>query len=191
MLWAIKPIIQLSTLMEFRFLFELHQVCLFFDLSFSIFKKILITISKYQIATCESGFLELSNQTCSELTSCTGNYALAVIDPLKTEMPTSLVPGRVAGTNSLEIVVQHPAVKGRVVKSIVLNATNADCNYPGANWFHGLDPTSQVLEVLAARVETLRGRGIAADRIVLDPGIGFGKTVEHNFELLPRQRSMK
>lgn len=58
-------------------------------------------------------------------------------------MPTSLVPGRVAGTNSLEIVVQHPAVKGRVVKSIVLNATNADCNYPGANWFHGLDPTSQ------------------------------------------------
>ena len=27
-------------------------------------------------------------------------------------------------------------------------------------------------------------RGIAADRIVLDQGIGFGKTAEHNFALL-------
>ena len=52
------------------------------------------------------------------------------------------------------------------------------------------DVVSQVREVLAARVETLRGRGIAADRIVLDPGIGFGKTVEHNFELLRRQREL-
>ena len=52
------------------------------------------------------------------------------------------------------------------------------------------DVVSQVREVLAARVETLRERGIAADRIVLDPGIGFGKTVEHNFELLRRQREL-
>lgn len=52
------------------------------------------------------------------------------------------------------------------------------------------DVVSQVREVLAARVETLRGRGIAADRIVLDPGIGFGKTLEHNFELLRRQREL-
>jgi dihydropteroate synthase len=30
------------------------------------------------------------------------------------------------------------------------------------------------------------GAGIAAERILLDPGIGFGKTVEHNLELLRR-----
>ncbi len=30
------------------------------------------------------------------------------------------------------------------------------------------------------------GRGIAEERILLDPGIGFGKTVEHNLELLRR-----
>ena len=28
---------------------------------------------------------------------------------------------------------------------------------------------------------------MARERIVLDPGIGFGKTVEHNLELLQRQ----
>jgi dihydropteroate synthase len=30
------------------------------------------------------------------------------------------------------------------------------------------------------------GQGIAEERIVLDPGIGFGKTVAHNLELLRR-----
>jgi dihydropteroate synthase len=29
-------------------------------------------------------------------------------------------------------------------------------------------------------------RGVPEDRICLDPGIGFGKTVEHNIELLRR-----
>ena len=87
--------------------------------------------------------MENATQSCIEVTQCTANYALETIDPLKTEFPTSLVPGRVAGTNSLEIVVQHPAVKGRVVRTIVLNATNAACNYPGDNWWHGVDATSQ------------------------------------------------
>jgi dihydropteroate synthase len=33
-------------------------------------------------------------------------------------------------------------------------------------------------------------RGVASQRIALDPGIGFGKTVAHNFELLRRQREL-
>jgi dihydropteroate synthase len=34
-----------------------------------------------------------------------------------------------------------------------------------------------------ARVDALLTAGIAADRIVLDPGLGFAKTAEHNWEL--------
>ena len=30
--------------------------------------------------------------------------------------------------------------------------------------------------------------GISADRVILDPGFGFGKTTKHNFELLHRLR---
>ncbi|MFM9917200.1 MAG: dihydropteroate synthase [Rhizobacter sp.] len=52
------------------------------------------------------------------------------------------------------------------------------------------DVVQQVRQMLSARVEALRDRGVAADRIVLDPGIGFGKTVEHNFELMRRQREL-
>jgi len=39
---------------------------------------------------------------------------------------------------------------------------------------------------LQARMEYAIEHGIAEDRILLDPGIGFGKTVAHNLELLRR-----
>ncbi|HET6462178.1 MAG TPA: dihydropteroate synthase, partial [Candidatus Krumholzibacteria bacterium] len=37
---------------------------------------------------------------------------------------------------------------------------------------------------LAMRAASLEATGIARERIVLDPGIGFGKKVHHNLELL-------
>jgi dihydropteroate synthase len=43
---------------------------------------------------------------------------------------------------------------------------------------------------LRERAQALQARGVAADRIVLDPGIGFGKTVAQNFSLLARQREL-
>jgi dihydropteroate synthase len=52
------------------------------------------------------------------------------------------------------------------------------------------DVLAAVKASLAARRATLLARGIAANRIVLDPGIGFGKTVEHNLALLRRQREL-
>ncbi|HEX3608293.1 MAG TPA: dihydropteroate synthase [Solirubrobacterales bacterium] len=48
------------------------------------------------------------------------------------------------------------------------------------------DVVDEVKAFLAARVESAVGEGIAEERIWLDPGIGFGKTVEHNLELLRR-----
>ncbi len=49
------------------------------------------------------------------------------------------------------------------------------------------DVLAEVKAFLAQRRATLLAAGIAANRIVLDPGIGFGKTVEHNLALLQRQ----
>ena len=44
--------------------------------------------------------------------------------------------------------------------------------------------TLEVAEYLVGRLAACRAAGIAADLVVLDPGIGFGKTVEHNLTLL-------
>ncbi|NCT99594.1 MAG: dihydropteroate synthase [Comamonadaceae bacterium] len=43
---------------------------------------------------------------------------------------------------------------------------------------------------LRERAQALRERGVARERIVLDPGIGFGKTVAQNFSLLARQAEL-
>jgi dihydropteroate synthase len=48
------------------------------------------------------------------------------------------------------------------------------------------DVVSHVKEFLKERFDHAVRQGIAADRVWLDPGIGFGKTVEHNLELLVR-----
>jgi len=44
----------------------------------------------------------------------------------------------------------------------------------------------EVGEFLAGRIVACERAGIARDRIVADPGFGFGKTVEHNLTLLRR-----
>jgi dihydropteroate synthase len=49
------------------------------------------------------------------------------------------------------------------------------------------DVVSAVAQFLQARMQSLLAQGVDASRLVLDPGIGFGKTVVQNFELLARQ----
>lgn len=48
------------------------------------------------------------------------------------------------------------------------------------------DVVSEVAAFLEERLDFAVGAGIPEARICLDPGIGFGKTVEHNLELLSR-----
>jgi|SRR5215211_2199717 len=49
---------------------------------------------------------------------------------------------------------------------------------------HYDDVVAQVGDFLADRVDAARAAGVAEDAIAADPGIGFGKTVEHNLRLL-------
>ena len=48
------------------------------------------------------------------------------------------------------------------------------------------DVVSEVVAFLEERLQFAVDAGVSEDRICLDPGFGFGKTVEHNFELLRR-----
>ena len=55
---------------------------------------------------------------------------------------------------------------------------------------HYDDVVDEVGAFLRERGADVEARGVAAERIVFDPGIGFGKSVEHNIELLRRQREL-
>lgn len=48
------------------------------------------------------------------------------------------------------------------------------------------DVVDEVRAFLAGRAQAALDAGVEAARIVVDPGIGFGKTVDHNLELLDR-----
>jgi dihydropteroate synthase len=48
------------------------------------------------------------------------------------------------------------------------------------------DVADEVAAFLEERLEYAVGQGVPEERICLDPGIGFGKTLEHNLELIRR-----
>ncbi|MDP2640144.1 MAG: dihydropteroate synthase [Betaproteobacteria bacterium] len=50
------------------------------------------------------------------------------------------------------------------------------------------DVVAEVKAFLLERIESVCAAGIALERLVVDPGFGFGKTLEHNLELLRHLR---
>ena len=46
------------------------------------------------------------------------------------------------------------------------------------------DVRREVGSFLSERLRVIEAAGVPSDRIILDPGFGFGKTVQHNFQLL-------
>lgn len=53
------------------------------------------------------------------------------------------------------------------------------------------DVVAEVGEFLRARAEACIGAGIESSRLSLDPGFGFGKSVEHNYQLLARLSAIR
>lgn len=53
------------------------------------------------------------------------------------------------------------------------------------------DVGAEILDALEAALRRAEGRGISRDRLWVDPGIGFGKSVEHNLFLLQRATDLR
>lgn len=53
------------------------------------------------------------------------------------------------------------------------------------------DVVADVISFLRARVAAMSAAGIDLERLCIDPGFGFGKTVQHNFDLLKAGRQMR
>jgi dihydropteroate synthase len=53
------------------------------------------------------------------------------------------------------------------------------------------DVIGEISEYLAGSIALAEAAGIGRDEIVVDPGFGFGKTVEHNLEILRRLREFR
>lgn len=76
----------------------------------------------------------------------------------------------VIATHKVPVVIMH--IKGSP-KNMQKNPT-----------YNALIP--EIMDYLREGIEIARNAGIADDKIIIDPGIGFGKTVEHNLEVIKR-----
>jgi dihydropteroate synthase len=53
------------------------------------------------------------------------------------------------------------------------------------------DVIGEISDYLAEGIATAEAAGVTREQIVVDPGIGFGKTLEHNLEILRRLREFR
>ena len=89
-----------------------------------------------------------------------------------------------SGSNSSQSVVsQHPNC------GVCLMHMHREPQTMQASPMEG-DVVSQVLLFLEQSAQNLKVLGVDMNRIVIDPGIGFGKTVAQNFSLLARQHEL-
>ena len=92
-------------------------------------------------------------------------------------------PGGVGYLGAAEVVAQHPNC------GVCLMHMHREPQTMQAEPMQS-EVLPQVLLFLKQRIEQLRWLEVNLDRIIVDPGIGFGKTVEQNFNLLARQREL-
>lgn len=85
--------------------------------------------------------------------------------------------------NALEVLAAHPRA------GVCLMHMHRDPETMDAMPMAG-DVVPVVRAFLRERAGELLARGVSRDRIVIDPGIGFGKTPEQNFSLLARQQEL-
>ncbi len=85
--------------------------------------------------------------------------------------------------NALDVVAAHPRC------GVCLMHMHRDPQTMQVAPMEG-DVLPSVAAFLRERAETLTARGVAHERIVLDAGVGFGKTVAQNFSLLARQSEL-
>lgn len=91
--------------------------------------------------------------------------------------------GEEGGPTALDVVRNHPTC------GVCLMHMHRDPQTMQVAPMQG-DVVAQVLEFLKQAAESLQAQGVERSRIVLDPGIGFGKTVKQNFSLLARQTEL-
>ena len=88
------------------------------------------------------------------------------------------VSGGLADARILDVVAEHDAsyvvMHWRAHSAVMREHATYD------------DVVVDVRSELAQRLEEATRAGIAADRLVVDPGLGFAKTADHNWELLQR-----
>jgi len=118
-------------------------------------------------AVLETGAVVSIDTTSAEVARCALKWGVQIVNDISAgrDDPEML---RLVASSGAVIVLMHMLGAPRTMQS---NPQYSDV-------------VSEVAGFLADRIEAARDAGIDAGNIIVDPGIGFGKTLEHNLALL-------
>ena len=107
------------------------------------------------------------------------------IDTCKSEVMRAALAAGVSMVNDIN-ALQHPEALAAVVASDAAVCLMHKQGQPQTMQLepHYQDVLSEVMDFLRTRIAAVEAAGVARDRIVADPGFGFGKTLAHNLALL-------
>lgn len=115
-----------------------------------------------------------------------GSGAVISVDTMRARVATAAVAAGAGIVNDVSGGLADPEMLSAVAE--------LDVAYVAMHWRgHGSDMQSratyddvvaQVRDELDARVQAALDAGIRQDRLIIDPGLGFAKTADHNWELL-------
>ena len=107
------------------------------------------------------------------------------IDTQKTEVMTAAIKAGAAMINDVNALLAPGALAACAASNVavcLMHKQGTPATMQQAPKY--ADVVAEVAGFLAARSKACLEAGIARERVVIDPGFGFGKTVEHNFRLL-------
>lgn len=120
------------------------------------------------------------------ITELAGRGALVSVDTMRAEVAEAALAAGARVVNDVSGGLADPELLGVVAAH--------QAAYVAMHWrAHSVemqsratydDVVAEVLAELRQRVEDALEAGVAADRLAIDPGLGFAKTPEHNWELL-------
>jgi dihydropteroate synthase len=131
---------------------------------------------------------EETSRTQPVVAALAGAGATVSIDTSKIAVAEAALDAGAAIVNDVTAFVAEPGLAELCADrgcGVVLMHMQGTPRTMQANPVYG-DVVDDVKSFLAGRVEFAIDRGVAEDAIWIDPGIGFGKTLEHNLELLRR-----
>lgn len=110
------------------------------------------------------------------------------VDTYKAEVARAACAAGAEIVNDVSGLRFDPAMAGAVAEAdaglVVMHTRGRPDRMQADTGYHDL--IAEVKEYLADSLALARGAGIPASRIVIDPGIGFGKSVDGNLELIRR-----
>lgn len=115
---------------------------------------------------------------------CGENIPLSV-DTCKPAVMAAAIAAGAAMINDIDALQAEgalPAVAASGVAVCLMHKLGTPQTMQHAPYYE--DAVAEVMAFLAARIAAAEAAGIARERMVVDPGFGFGKRLEHNIELL-------